>query len=185
MSERLFIAVDIDSERVKDRLESVQDRLSHFGNNSLTSPEQFHITMNFIGEVDEEEREEIHGRLSEVNQQDMQISLRGLGVFPDQQYIKVIWAGVHEGREHIGQLSEAIREQLPARYHDEHDFHPHVTLMRLNNIDREGKRQLQETVQDHAETEYGHVSVDSFKLKKSTRKPSGAEHRTIHQYELR
>jgi 2'-5' RNA ligase len=173
MSERLFIAVDIDSEGVKNRLESVQEELQPYGRNSLTSPEQFHITMNFIGEVSEEEREEIHRRLAKITQSKREISLGGLGAFPDKDYIKVIWAGVHRGREQTHQLSETIREQLDERHRDDHDVHPHVTLMRLKDINREEKQQLQETLEDHADTEFGHISIDSFLLKKAHANPPG------------
>ncbi|MDY6771128.1 MAG: RNA 2',3'-cyclic phosphodiesterase [Candidatus Nanohaloarchaea archaeon] len=182
MARRCFISVDIQDSTVTRKLSAVQDEIAGLGQNSCTDPGQFHFTMNFIGDVHEEDLNRIQQRLQDVNHDSFTLSLVGLGAFPDRDYIKVVWCGARSDELH--ELSTEIREQLPEQYVQDQEFHPHVTLLRLHNISREEKQQLQEKLASYEDHVFGQMQVDQFALKESIRRDSGAEHRVIKEFGL-
>ncbi|MCO6184742.1 RNA 2',3'-cyclic phosphodiesterase [Rhizobium sp. L1K21] len=95
--------------------------------------ENYHITLRFIGDVDNRTADEIVDRLDRIDRSQFELSLTGTGSFGSKKPHSV-WAGVTQPPE-LYELQGEIericqRIGLPA---DQRKFMPHVTLARLRS----------------------------------------------------
>ena len=96
--------------------------------------ENFHLTLRFIGEVEEPRRPEIADALGRVTTEPFTLTLSGIGHFQNGRRIRSLWAGT-EPCDALVQLQNRIdaalrHADLPP---DGRRFTPHVTLARLKN----------------------------------------------------
>lgn len=131
---RLFLGLSIPSPIVAQlyrRLEEVKKVLSA---RTWVRPENVHITLVFLGEVQPETAEAIHSRLLEVARQTSSFSLhlKGWGAFPDMNKPNLLWAGVDGDRDTLAQLVHTLHEHIHPVYPLRRDkrYLPHVTLTR-------------------------------------------------------
>jgi 2'-5' RNA ligase len=98
-------------------------------------PSDYHITLRFIGDIDERLAREIRMSFESVEAQPFTIRLKGVGAFGGNDP-HTIYAGVAESPE-IRRLQSALERQcqmlgLPP---EGRKFMPHVTLARLRSPD--------------------------------------------------
>ena len=95
--------------------------------------DNYHITLRFIGDVDNRTADEIVDRLDRIDRPEFQISLTGTGLFGSKKPHS-IWAGVTPHPEMTALQGEierlCQRLGLPP---DPRRFQPHVTLARLKS----------------------------------------------------
>ncbi len=182
MTRRCFLSIDIGDREIRERLTSIQEDLAVHGHTRTTDPSQLHITLNFMGDVNDDEVNALQEQLAQVVHTPFTLDVHGIGTFPSEDYIRVVWAGADNDR--LASLARKITERLPEEHVQEHDFHGHVTLLRVKDIGPEEKHQLREKIRHHQDTDLGSFTVDSFSLKESTRTPDGAQHRTIEEFDL-
>jgi len=182
MTRRCFLSVDIGCKKIRQRLRTVQNELGVHGYTTATDPGRFHITLTFIGDVNEDELDIIRDRLTRIDHDPFTLDVNGVGTFPSTDYIRVIWAGADSS--HISSLAQQITDRLPERHVQEHDFHGHVTLLRVKDIGPDEKQRLQKKIRQHQDTRFGSFMIDSFRLKESERTPEGAEHTTLEEFDL-
>lgn len=95
--------------------------------------ENYHITLRFIGDVDNRTADEVVDRLDRIDRPEFEISLNGTGSFGSKKPHSV-WAGVSPNPELYALQGEieriCQRIGLPA---DPRKFMPHVTLARLRS----------------------------------------------------
>jgi 2'-5' RNA ligase len=134
---RTFIAIEIPPE-INSALMDLQTELRRAGADvSWTKPENLHLTLNFLGEVDEKRIVDVERACvsSAAEFQPFTLSLNDTGVFPNARQPKVLWAGLSGGIE----IVIAIRNRLGDRLsligfkRDEKKFHPHLTVGRLKS----------------------------------------------------
>lgn len=182
MTRRCFLSIDITDEKIRQQLSQVQEELGVHGHTTATDPDQFHITLNFIGDVNDNELDVIRETLAGIDHEPLTLDVNGIGTFPSEDYIRVIWAGADN--DAIRSLAAMITDRLPGQHVQEHDFHGHITLLRVKDIGPDEKAQLREDIERHEDTDFGSFTVDSFRLKESTRTPDGANHTTIQEFNL-
>ncbi|MEW6593061.1 MAG: RNA 2',3'-cyclic phosphodiesterase [Candidatus Hadarchaeota archaeon] len=182
---RAFVAMEI-SEDVKQRLISLQGQLPSLGAQlKLVEPENLHLTLKFLGEVPGEKIGEISEKIKEAaaGERAFDISLKGLGVFPNLNYMRVIWSGVSEGGEQVKQIQRKIDAALqPLGFSLEKDFHPHLTLARVKFVREKAK--LVDFIRSKSGEEFGTSRVDAVELEKSTLTPKGPVYSTLARVEL-
>ncbi|PKU23470.1 RNA 2',3'-cyclic phosphodiesterase [Telmatospirillum siberiense] len=99
-----------------------------------TPPENLHLTLRFIGEIDEAMADDIDGQLAAVRAQAFSLELGGLGTFDSGRRAHHLWIGVKRAPA-LTHLQEKIESAVvrggcaPERRH----FQPHVTLARLKD----------------------------------------------------
>ncbi|WP_288430576.1 RNA 2',3'-cyclic phosphodiesterase [uncultured Agrobacterium sp.] len=95
--------------------------------------ENYHITLRFIGDIDGRTADEVVYRLDQIDREEFQINLTGVGSFGSKKPHS-IWAGVSPSPEMTALQGEieriCQRLGLPP---DPRKFTPHVTLARLRN----------------------------------------------------
>ncbi len=105
------------------------------------NPEQFHLTLRFIGEVDGRTARHVADELSGIQMPGFDIALHGVGTFGDKRAARSLWAGTRPSAS-LDRLHEKVDGAM-ARLGlapDRRKFAPHVTLARLNQppVDRLG-----------------------------------------------
>lgn len=175
---RAFIALPLPPE-VKEELSSLAAALGlkKLGYR-VVSPEAMHLTLRFLGEVDEE----LFARLSQSLKVDFKpprpftLKLKGAGGFPLTRCARVAWAGLGGDLVCLGQLHRLLSAHLlslglPA---EPKPFKPHLTLGRL----RPGIRpaDLSGDFSPGPDFEGREFAADEVVLFESILHPKGAEH---------
>jgi RNA 2',3'-cyclic 3'-phosphodiesterase len=125
---RLFVAIDtpgVVREGIADICHGVEGA-------RWVSLSQFHITLEFIGEVDSGTCDDAMVALEQVEAAPFTLGIRGVGTFPPRRPARVLWAGLTPSPE-LEQLQADIRGALlEAGIEGEgRAFHPHITLARF------------------------------------------------------
>lgn len=134
MSRRLFVAVRPPAE-VLDAVEeaTVPARKSMVGPR-WTGRGQWHVTLQFLGRVEDERLEEVARHLEGVSRvQPFPARLGGGGAFPRTGRGRVVWLGLVGGEERFAELAGTVNEAMrPLGFEPEkRGFHAHLTLARL------------------------------------------------------
>lgn len=165
---RLFVSVDLPAD-LAPRIQEIQDELRDASGLTFTDPAHAHVTLKFLGDVEESRLEEVTEALvaavSAVQVGPFEATFAGLGAFPSEEYIRVVWLGVEEGGEELTRLHEAIEDSLVGIGFDpeENAFTPHVTLARMQHAG--GKELVQQMLGRHPTV--GTMRVDEVRLKES------------------
>jgi len=136
------------------------------------NPDQFHLTLRFIGEVDGRTARAFGDELGSIVVPSFNLELFGVGTFGDKRKANSLWVGVRPNAT-LNRLQDkvdnaALRVGLPP---DRRKFMPHVTLARLNNapFDRLGA-----FLSHHALYSAPACHIDRFVLYSSFLSSSGA-----------
>ena len=178
---RAFVAVPCPNE-VKDRLAVVQKEIKDFGGLSLVGRENMHLTLKFLGEISDEKVAEVSEALDSLELKSYPVTVKGLGVFPKLDYVRVIWAGVEDGGRTV-ELAGRVDELLkPFGFPKEKDFHSHVTLARVKFLkDREAVKRLIDAKRSEV---FGSYAVERILLMKSVLSPKGPTYSMIKEVRL-
>ncbi len=184
---RLFVAVPV-PEYVQKALSMLLKEAFPFPvEASWSKPEQLHITLKFLGQIDEKRLEEIQESLAGVAQQAsrFELHLSGLGVFPPQGKPKTLWAGIDQGIKPLRELASQIAAILvPFGFPmEERVYTPHITLARLRN--QSNMDILHVPLVKYKNTFIGSLHVSSFLLLNSRLTSSGAEYTVIEAFDLK
>ena len=131
---RSFIAFDINNETVLQRFKQVQDKLVQTGADlKLVQPQNIHVTMRFLGDIKPTMVEAIHEAMKKVSFSAFNCEIRGLGVFPDLRYPRVVWAGIRNGASELRSVFDQLEPNLQQLGFnpDSKGFSPHLTLARV------------------------------------------------------
>jgi 2'-5' RNA ligase len=176
---RLFIAIDLPDE-VKDDLANIC-----FGVQGAkwVPKDQMHLTIRFIGDVDEAGYHAISDGLSDVVASRFTMMLKGVGYFPPHNKPKVLWVGL-EKNEALMELRDFVEKSLRESgvEPEERKFAAHITLARLNPF--APLRAITDFLSANGLFSSGPVNVDEFHLYSSVLKNTGAIHRREATYTL-
>jgi 2'-5' RNA ligase len=177
---RTFIAIEIPSE-INSALAALQTKLRRAGADvSWTKPENLHLTLNFLGEVDEQsivEVEKVCVSLA-AEFQPFTLSLNDTGVFPNTRQPRVLWAGLSGEVDNVYEMHTRLDERLAliGIKRDEKRFHPHLTVGRLKS--NKNTRELLALADAHQLPALS-FTVTEIVLMKSELHPAGSEYTTI------
>lgn len=139
---RLFIGIDLPDE-IKQTLLEFQSDLRHHGVNGLwKSEENFHITLEFLGELELNTLPIIIETLSKGASKHTRFKLNigGLGAFPAFKRPHTLWTGVSGSLNELYQLRDEIHTELAKNGFilEDRKFKPHITMAsrpKLDDID--------------------------------------------------
>ncbi|UCG89656.1 MAG: RNA 2',3'-cyclic phosphodiesterase [Candidatus Heimdallarchaeota archaeon] len=174
MMVRSFICVEINDSEVVKPIEELLVKLRFNGVRPVKSF-QLHLTLKFLGEVSESQIGSIKQVIQLIEFSPFEISLTGMGCFPNLNYIRVVWIGIREGSNNLKQLASMIEEKLnPLGFpREKRGFSPHLTLARIKKLRNPDKRKLTAIIQSSKEISFGDQLIEEFILKKSTLTPKG------------
>ena len=128
---RLFIALDLPW-RLRERLALMAG--SGIPGARWVSPENYHLTLRFIGETQAHRAEDFDLALSAFRARGFSLTLSGVGTFTKGGRVTALWVGV-ERNPQLDHLQNKIETALQRVGVDpeRRRFTPHVTLARLDN----------------------------------------------------
>jgi RNA 2',3'-cyclic 3'-phosphodiesterase len=147
-------------------------------------PERLHLTVRFIGEVDEPRLRAIDEALTPpLRTAAFDLGVKGVGVFPRKGPPRVIWAGVHAGREAAIAVEREIaaRVDLIAGPGEDRAFSPHLTLARIRHAAGLDRRVFDDLEQVVVAT----TRVDAVTLFESRLSPHGPTYEPLRRTPLR
>ena len=183
---RLFVSVDLPAEFAAPIAE-LQAELSDASGLTFTDPQQAHITLKFLGDVDPDRRpeldEELAAAIDAAAVGPFTVRYGGLGVFPDLDYISVVWLGVEDGSDTLTRLHKAIEDRMTAMGFEpeSHEFTPHVTIARMEHAG--GKALVQDIVREREPT-IGESQVESVRLTESSLTADGPVYSTVERFPI-
>ena len=175
---RLFIAFDV-SEEVKNYLVDLQKQLPKDA--KLNPVKEFHLTLKFLGDMDDSKVDNIKALLSNVDFTQFTAKTSSLGIFPDEKTIRVVWVGL-EPKDKITAFQKEIESALADLFPKDTRFHPHLTLARVKFV--KDKKDFIDKIKKISIKEI-EFPVNSFKLIKSNLTPEGSVYEDVAEFSLK
>ncbi|HEX2728218.1 MAG TPA: RNA 2',3'-cyclic phosphodiesterase [Rubrobacteraceae bacterium] len=97
-------------------------------------PENIHLTMKFLGDVQPERLAGVEETLASVGErhEPFEVALAGVGAFPSMRRGRVLWVGVSEGSERLSEIATDMEDVLESLGFEREPraYRPHATLGR-------------------------------------------------------
>jgi len=169
---RTFVAIEISTEEILNKIHAFQEDVKI--NAKPIRVDQIHFTLKFLGEIDEAKCEDVKKVLNEIEFSQFEISLKGVGGFPNLKNPRVIWVGIEKGGEEklIALASEVEMKLTALGFEKDKKFKPHLTIFRVKK--RIGD--ISSIMKDFETVNFGTEVVSKIKLKKSVLSPKGPEY---------
>jgi RNA 2',3'-cyclic 3'-phosphodiesterase len=198
---RAFLAVEL-SEDFRNQIALIQQELKtslarelpgavHL---SWVRPASIHLTIKFLGDIDEQIIEPLREGLVEgfMDQRAISIPLERLGAFPSFQAPRVLWVGAAERWEHgedarrLAGLHETVETCCDALGFaaDSRPLKPHLTLARIKAGGRECGQVLAASGVLDRPLSLGALVVESVALMMSELQPTGSVYTKLWQVRL-
>ncbi len=176
---RLFVGIPIPEKEKKIIMNGIKKYLDIPGL-KWVAESNLHITLKFLGEVNEEKLKRVRERLKNMeSHESFNVISSSIGAFPSPSSPRVIWLGVKEGYEEISELNENIEEEMKKiGFKREKRFHPHITLCRVKKYNRDIDRIFKESINIK-------FKVSIFNLYRSVLYKDGPEYSVIESYRLK
>lgn len=204
--ERLFIAINLPPEIKKSLFNNYSTLLKPLSNSlcdiKMVKEENLHITIHFLGNTEEKAKLKLNEELSIVSREfsPFTLSIAGFGGFPDLKRPRVLWFGINscerlkELHEKIGIILQRLNFNIENR-----DFHPHLTIARINNIIKKNKLSSNQNSYSRRDEFNGiianissklndikiHLEVVGFSLFKSILKNEGPIYQELYFYSFK
>lgn len=184
---RLFISINLTTELL-DSIRATQDALKGaLADYPLrwTRPEGIHLTLKFLGDTDPARVETIGRALQQVVEPrpPFELSVGGLGCFPNPRKTSVLWIGVHDPEDHLRELAAAIDEAMAGLGYqrERRAYTGHLTLARVQRYAKSSERRaLGEQLPSLGVPEtLGVLPATSVHLMRSQLKPDGAVYSSL------
>jgi 2'-5' RNA ligase len=185
VSFRLFVAIALPGP-IRDEIIRVQQELQLLVPRDVarwTRPDQFHLTLRFLGAVPADGVEALKQSVGAVcrNARPLSLCAEGVGFFPNPRLPRVVWMGINDGEGRLvdlqRQIETAVRPFSPEP--GEKNFTGHVTLGRLKNPRPADARGLAARAQSLEKRRFGEWTADEIEIIRSELSPSGAQYASL------
>ncbi len=184
---RLFIAIP-SSEYIRKKLVAIQNKLKKSVENfRWSSPETFHLTLKFIGEVELNNVApicKVTERIVRENRAGI-LTLQSLGSFGSPQNPRVIWAGFAGDLQNLEKMADELDEAMADfGIKPEHKkFNPHLTLGRAKR-NADGMA-VQRAIAEYEGFYICDYEIDRVVVFESVLQSGGADHHPIKTINLK
>ena len=188
---RCFIAVDI-PEDIREAINGVVEKVKDKGGSGgvrWVPVENIHLTLKFLGHVEERSLPEIERRLSDIcmNTGPFSVAVRGTGAFPGPKHPSVLWVGMDESEE-LNRLYREIDEAMAGLGFEKEGrkFSPHLTIGRAiaRVKDRRDAVPAAGELATFRDLFFGSINIEEILLMKSVLGPSGAQYSKLAGFRL-
>lgn len=178
---RIFISINI-PDQIKKEIIKIQNKLPEFYGKK-TESENLHLTLKFLGEINENKIEQVKKKLNEIKYNSFEAEIDSLGIFDNRNskiYKKriVIWLHL----TNCNRLQKIIDNSLKDLFNPEKRFMSHLTIARVKNL-KDNKKFLEEL--NKIKIQPIKFDVNSFSLRKSVLTRQYPIYETIEQYNLK
>ena len=176
---RTFVAVPLDT-FTHDRLVGLQERLAETGVPvKWVEPQNMHITLLFLGEVDAREVPDVCRQVETVCRRfpAFAMTLAGTGAFPNARRPRTLIVPVTEGMEAMRALHDALEApllELGCYRREDRTYKPHLTLGRVKG--QAAAEPLVAAVKQFERWQGGQTQVREVLVLSSELRPQGPEY---------
>lgn len=173
---RTFIAIEL-PEKIIYTIRKVQEEIKSYGLKiRWVRPENIHLTLKFLGDIQEADTEKVARAISEsvTDYSAISLAVKGIGVFPGIKKPRVLWLGISKQLDLLTALQQTLDEKLEAMGFpkEKRPFKGHLTLGRIKSkID---PKTLHDVLKKFIQFESEPFVADKIILYKSDLKPKGA-----------
>lgn len=175
---RTFIAIELPKE-IQSFLSSLQQELKNTGADvRWVEPKNIHLTLKFLGEVDEENLSKINSILEDATKDKTSFNIRlaYVGAFPKISFPRVLWAGIDKGEREAKMIATLLEEKLEkiGFPKENRPFSSHITIGRVKStLNRDKLVQGLKNLENYFSAKNAQFSVSKITLFKSTLTPKG------------
>jgi 2'-5' RNA ligase len=190
---RLFVGVELSGEMkaaaadAADRLRTALERARLRVDARWVPAANLHVTLWFIGEVDETRAVTISEALSPpFDTPPFAVRAHGLGAFPSSGPPRVFWIGIREGAESLAALHAHVAARLaPLGFEAERRaYSAHITIARVKDVAR-GSAQAIRGILPTTSADAGAMVVSAATLLRSRVSSKGATYEPLLRIRLR
>ncbi|MEW6294741.1 MAG: RNA 2',3'-cyclic phosphodiesterase [Candidatus Diapherotrites archaeon] len=176
MNKRVFIVINLPEETKKEVCDSISCKID--GKKcKVVEEENLHVTMLFLGYLNEEAVKELEEKLSAIKELSaFNAVLEGAGHFNG----RVIWLGVKEGKKEIEAIYRKLSELIGV---EDERFSAHVTLARVKGMKRSEVEELVKELNQGMKCQK--IPITSVDLMESVLSPKGPKYFVIKRFELK
>ena len=176
---RAFICIDLPDEIIKEitRVQQVLNTQKFTG--KLTEPENLHLTLKFLGEINAETLEKVQSALKKIKIPQFRAKLLQTGAFVYRKSPRIVWIKV--GGKEIFELQKQIDDALFTMFPKEERFMSHLTIARVKYV--KNKKDFIDYIKDLSVKPIS-FPVNSFELKSSELTSLSPTYKTIKTYNL-
>lgn len=180
MSIRCFVAVECGGDEVAAKFNEVRRMLKATrADVKLVEPENIHLTLKFLGEIEPSLVEQVSQVVKETSFQPFDARLEGVGVFPNLRRPRVVWAGITDGVPQLMEVWKDVDTKISGLgfERERRRFSPHITVGRVRS--GRNRDRLVEEISALSDYVFGDLQVDRIVLKKSVLTPRGPIYTTL------
>jgi len=185
---RLFIAIAVPPD-VQQEIGRIQGQLQRSvppGAIRWTRPDQFHVTLKFLGDVPAAQVAALEKSVSGAcaGFPTLHLSADGVGFFPIEQKPRVIWAGTGDQEGQLAELHRRIDQAVEpfAPEGKPQRFAGHITLGRFKPGHHAAIRPLLERATVHRTRHFGDWQAGEVEIVRSELTSTGAKHTPLAAY---
>lgn len=183
---RLFVAIEVE-DVVKKRFKECQERLKEGGGDvGWVDVGNIHITLKFLGYVEEEQVARVKGIIEKSVQgiKPFSLQFKGIGGFPKFQRPRVIFTMAEDRMSYLTTMNSRLEDGFQALGVEKEDraYEPHLTLGRVkssHNIER-----LVQLMEKYRDEPFGEESVSRVLLMQSQLTPKGPIYTKLEEFPL-
>ena len=174
---RAFICITFPDEIIKEvaRIQEIISKQKFTG--KLTELENLHLTLKFLGEIDEETLKKTKEKLKEIKFMPFKAKLEKSGTFNIKGNPKIVWLKIASKK--ICAFQKQIDETLKPFFPPEERFMSHLTITRIKYV--KDKTAFTEHIKKIKPKQLK-FEIESFELKSSELQPLGPVYSTLEEY---
>lgn len=174
---RLFVAQEVDATPFLGCLEDIRGAVTTRA--KWVDPTKLHITYQFLGEVAPSKLGDIQTALDSLEGfGPFEITLQGLGVFPNERRPRVLWIGAHASK--LPPFARIVQLRLKeCGFAPDKKFSSHITIARLK--EQSGMGGLIEKYRDHV---FSRFTASRLMLKESILMSDGPVYNMLYEVNL-
>ncbi len=180
---RSFVAVKI-PEEIRYRIPELTKTIKIDGV-KWVKPENIHLTLKFLGEVNENRLQEVKEALENTVRKfsEFKINLKDIGAFPSMNRPSVIWIGVDKGKQEVISIINELEISFSKIGFEKETRkpHPHITIGRVKKA-RSGKLEVRSETWDMGCEMW---DVKEIYLIQSELRPEGPIYTDVESYKLK
>lgn len=190
---RMFIAVELSPEVIAQASKLIERLKGASADVKWVEARNLHLTLQFLGDVDEMQLPELCGVLDDVGRSigPFDVEAGGVGAFPDVRRPRTLWMGIRRGADDLTTLQQAVDARLrPLGYRsEERRFTPHLTVGRVREAGAAAQAELRRLLEESADfhggvTDVAEVALFSSDFDHPTRR-GGPKYEVLHTTDLR
>jgi len=188
---RCFLAIDIEPDLVQ-KIEKVQEKFKQTNNNvKYVEKENLHFTLKFFGNINNKKINEIieviKKVLSKIDSETVNtgkntLFIEGIGTFPNDNYMKVLWISTEDNNFLTNLQKELDLEFKKLGFKLEKKFKSHLTIGRIRNL--KNKKEFKEKIDELKDIKIGKMNINKISLKKSELSPKGPIYSDIETFNI-